>query len=116
MVSKFELIGPMRVPPASTSLPTAALDGSRRHFEALMGLIAMAVLMIPVLYYPGLMIIVVFAEIYLIDAIYARIYGARVKMPLPLDRRASSQKRTARDFRENTAIWSSGFGFGLVNR
>lgn len=97
MVSKFEPIRPTRLPSASTSLPTAALGASRRHFEALVGLITMGVLLIPVLYYPGLMLIVVFAEIYLIDAIYARIYGARVKMSLPLGRRTSGRKRTAHD-------------------
>ncbi|MHA2041990.1 MAG: hypothetical protein ACW975_09015 [Candidatus Thorarchaeota archaeon] len=99
MVSKFELTGPMRVPSASTSLPTAAIGASRRHFEALMGLITMAVLMIPVLYYPGLMFIVIFPEIYLIDAIYARIIGARVKMSLPLGKRSSAKKKTALDIK-----------------
>jgi hypothetical protein len=79
-----------------------------------MGLLMMVVLMIPVLYYPGLMVIVVFAEVYLIDAIYARIYGARVKLSLPLDRRTISKKSIARDFRDYSAIWSA--GSGLINR
>ena len=91
MVSKFELTKPMRVPPVSTSLPIAAIGASRRHFEALVGLITMGVLMIPVLFYPGLGFIVIFAEIYLIDAIYARIYGARVKA-LTFGRRISARK------------------------
>ena len=69
MVSRFELTGPMRVPSASTSSTIATLGASRRHFEALIGLIAMGVLMIPVLYYPGLFFIVIFAEVYLIDTI-----------------------------------------------
>ncbi len=99
MVSKFEVTGPMRVPIASTSLPTAALGTSRKHFEALMGLIVMGVLMIPVLEYPGLFFIVIFAEIYLIDAIYARTYGARVKMSLPLGGRTDAKKRTVYDCR-----------------
>jgi hypothetical protein len=59
----------------------------------------MGVLMIPVLYLPGLFFIVIFAEIYLIDAIYARIYGARVKMSLPLGRRTSELKRATYDSR-----------------
>jgi len=82
-MSKFELTGPLRVPSASTSLSMAALGASRRQFEALMGLITMGVLMIPVLYYPGLAIIVIFAEVYLIDVIYARIYRAQVKLTTP---------------------------------
>jgi hypothetical protein len=59
----------------------------------------MGVLMIPVLSYPGLFFIVIFAEIYLIDAIYARIYGARVKMSLPLGRRTGARERTVYDSR-----------------
>jgi hypothetical protein len=80
-------------------LPTAALGASRGRLEALIGLIAMGVLMIPVLYYPGLFFIVVFAEICLIDAIYARIYGARVKMSLSLRGRTGARKRTVYDCR-----------------
>jgi hypothetical protein len=59
----------------------------------------MGVLMIPVLYYPGLFFIVIFAEIYLVDAIYAKIYGARVKMSLPPIGRTGARKRTAYDSR-----------------
>lgn len=113
-MSKFELIGPRPVPPASTSLPSAALDASRRHFEALMGLITMGVLMIPVLYYPGLMVIVIFAEVYLIDAIYARIYGARVKLSLPLERGTSARKSATGVF--NDSFVTKATGFALLNR
>ena len=98
-MSKFELTGPIRIPPKSTSLPTAALGASRRHFEALIGLITMGILMIPVLYYPGLFFFVIFAEIYLIDAIYARIYGARVKMSLPIEGKPGTRRRTVYDSR-----------------
>ena len=99
MVSRFETTGPIRVFPASTSLSMAALGASRRYFEALIGLITMGVLMIPVLYYPGLAIIVIFAEVYLIDVIYARIYCARVKMSFPLGGRTGARKRAAYDSR-----------------
>ncbi|MHA2117914.1 MAG: hypothetical protein ACW98J_03260, partial [Candidatus Thorarchaeota archaeon] len=68
-MSKFDLFGPKPVPRARASLPTVAFDATRRHFETLMVLIIMGVLIIPVLYYPGLTIIVIFAEVYLIDAI-----------------------------------------------
>ena len=91
MVSKYDVTGPIRVPIASTPLPMAALGATRRRFEALIGLIASGVLMIPVLYYPGLFFIVIFAELHLIDAIYARIYGARVKA-LTFGRRVSARK------------------------
>jgi len=108
MVSKFEVNGPMRVPIASTPLPTAALSATRRDFEALMGLIAAGILMIPVLYYPGLFFIVIFGELYLIDAIYARIYSARVKMSVQLEGRTSARNRTVYDCRYASKIQPQG--------
>jgi hypothetical protein len=74
----------------------------------------MGVLMIPVLSYPGLFFIVIFAEIYLIDAIYARIYGARVKMSLPLGKRKAARKSTIGMFDDLSVIRST--GFALLNR
>jgi hypothetical protein len=98
-MSKFDLIGPKPVPPASTSLPLTAFGAWRRRFETMMGLITMGVLMIPVLHYPGLFFIVIFAELYIIDAIYARIYGARVKMSVPLGERTSERRKSVYDSR-----------------
>ncbi|MFX1261750.1 MAG: hypothetical protein ACFFAZ_06665 [Promethearchaeota archaeon] len=99
MVSKLDLTGPLQVPTASTSLLTSMLGASRGLFEALMGLIAMGVLMIPVLYYPGLFFVVIFAEVYLIDAIYSRVYGSRMEMSLSLREKTGTRKRTACDCR-----------------
>ena len=114
MVSKFEVTGPMRVPIASTLLPMTALGASRRYFEAFMGLITMGVLIIPVLYYPGLSIVVIFAEVYLVDVIYARIYGARVKMSLPSERRKNARKSPIGMFDDVSVV--KGTGFALLNR
>ena len=108
MVSKFEVTGPMRVPIASKSLPMTALGASRRYFEAFMGLITMGVLMIPVFYYPGLLFIVIFAEVYLVEALYARIYGARVKMSVPLGGRTGTRIRTVYDCRYVSKIRPQG--------
>lgn len=74
----------------------------------------MGVLIIPALYYPGLGIIVIFAEVFLIDATYARIYGARVKLSLPIERGKSARRSTIGMFDDVSVIRAT--GFALLNR
>ncbi|MHA2003333.1 MAG: hypothetical protein ACW960_04425 [Candidatus Thorarchaeota archaeon] len=97
-MSKFGHIKQRQVPLASTSLPIAAIGLSRRHIEALMGMVMMVGVMIPVMYYPGLIVIVIFVEIYLIHAVYSRVFGVRVKALLPLQRGTRTRETTAHDF------------------
>ncbi|MFX0055388.1 MAG: hypothetical protein ACFFAX_09890 [Promethearchaeota archaeon] len=114
MMSKFNLIKPKPVTQTRASLSIAAFNASRRYFEAFIGLITMGVLIIPILYYPGLSIVVIFAEVYLIDVIYARIYGARVKMSLPPERRKNTRKSPIGMFDGVSVV--KGTGFALLNR
>ncbi|MFX1261751.1 MAG: hypothetical protein ACFFAZ_06670 [Promethearchaeota archaeon] len=113
-MSKYDLIGPKPVSRTQPSLTTAALGASRRYFEVVLGLITAGILIIPVLYYPGLGIIIIFAEVYLIDVVYARMFGARVKMSIPFEKGKDTRKSPIGMFNDISEVRAT--GLALLNR
>lgn len=98
-LAKIGLIGARDAARIKASVPRAETAGSWRHFQAIAGIIAIIVLLLPIMVLPGLIIGVLPAEIYLIDAVYSRISGTQdVTGSLPKESSMGGKRGEARDF------------------
>jgi hypothetical protein len=97
------------------SLPRAEITGLWKPFQAIVGIMMMIGLMLPVMVLPGLIIFVLPAEIYLLDALYSRVSRAQgVTMSLPLESSVYGKRGIKRDFRSHTSVIQT--GFSLCNK
>lgn len=102
-LAKIGLIGARDAARIKASVPRAEIAGSWRHFQAIAGIIAIIVLLLPIMVLPGLIVAILPAEIYLIDAVYSRISGTQdVTRSLPKESSTRGKREDARDFDGHT--------------